>query len=148
MQCGLRFPRWFGIDAVFAGSGERERGMVRGAAVYRLYGLGLGPSFRKQLGPVFGDLGILPEVTLLTVDGRNLNPGKSVTRWGAAANARLRLGFVLGSWRPFAFAGTGFALRAERLTLDDYPGQSITLSPWSFSLGLGLAYLFGGEKKE
>jgi hypothetical protein len=143
IQAGYRFPHWLGIDAVFAGSGVRERAMVRGSAAYRLYSLGVGLDVRKQSGPVSGDLGVFPEVTLLSVDGRNLNPGRSVTRWGAAAAARLRLLLVLGPWRPFAFAGTSYALRAESLRLDDYPEQSITLSRWNLSLGLGLAYFFG-----
>jgi hypothetical protein len=69
-----------------------------------------------------------------------------VSRWGLAADARLRLGLALGSWRPFMFAGTSYALRAERLTLDDYPEHSITLSRWNFSFGLGLGYLFQSGK--
>lgn len=147
IQVGLRFPRWFGIDAVFAGSGERERAMVRGAAAYHLYDLGLGVSLRKRLGPAFADLGVLPEVTFLAVDGRNLSSARGVTRWGAAACARVRLGLVLGPWHPYAFAGVSYALRAERLVLDDYPEQGITLSRWNFSFGLGLAYLFGAARQ-
>jgi hypothetical protein len=143
IQVGYRFPHWLGIDAIFAGSAERERPMVRGLAAHRLYGLGLGPSLRKQLGPVFGDLVVFPEVTLISVEGRGLSPGRSVTRWGVAVDGRLRIGLALGSWRPFVFAGTSYALRAEHLVLDDYPEQGITISRWNLSLGLGLAYLFG-----
>jgi hypothetical protein len=149
MQVGFRFPGWLGLDAVFAVGGQRERAMVRGTAAYRLYGLGLGLSFRKRSGSVFADLGVLPDITLLRVEGRNLNPGRSFGRWGIAADARVRLGLALGSWRPFVFAGASYALRAERLTLDDYPEpeHSITLSRWNFSFGLGLAYLFGATTK-
>jgi hypothetical protein len=151
IQAGYRFPHWLGLDAVLAGALERERAMVRGSAAYRLYSLGVGINARKQVGPIAGDLGVLPEVTRLSVDGRNLNPGQSVTRWGAGAAARLRLALVLGPWRPFAVAGTSYALRAERLRLDDYPEQSITLSRWNFTLGLGVAYCWGaanpGETK-
>jgi hypothetical protein len=147
MQVGLRFPGWLGLDAVFAVGGQRERAMVRGTAAYRLYGLGLGLSFRKEAGSVFADLGVLADITLLRVEGRNLNPGRSFGRWGIAADARVRLGLALGSWRPFVFSGASYALRAERLTLDDYPEHSITLSRWNFSVGLGLAYLFGAPTK-
>jgi hypothetical protein len=143
IQAGYRFPHWLGLDAVLAAAAARERAMVRGSAAYRQYSLGVGLNARKQSGRVAGDLGVLPEVTILSVEGRNLNPGRSVTRWGAGAATRVRLALVLGPWRPFAFAGASFALRAERLRLDDYPARSITLSRWSFTLGLGLSCFFG-----
>jgi hypothetical protein len=143
LQAGFRFPHWLGLDAVLAGTLERERAMVRGSAAYRLYSLSVGPNARTQVGPVAGDVAVLPELTFLSVDGRSLNPGLSVTRWGAGAAARLRLALVLGRFRPFALASTSYALRAERLRLDDYPGQSITLSRWNFTLGLGVSYCFG-----
>jgi hypothetical protein len=41
-------------------------------------------------------------------------------------------------------AGASYALRGERLTLDDR-SQSITLSRWNVSVGAGLAFLFGEE---
>lgn len=149
MQVGYRFPGWLGIDAAFAGSGERERSMgsgLPGSAAYRNYGLGIGLNLRRSVGPLLADLALLPELTLLTVDGRNLSPGRSVTRWGAATTARLRVGLGLGRWRPFLFAGSGYALRGERLVVDGYPDRGIALSRWSFALGLGLAYRFGQTK--
>jgi hypothetical protein len=146
VQAGYRFSRWLAIGAWLEGSGQRERPMVRGRAAYRLYDLGLGLTVGETVGPIFGDLSVLPELTLLTVEGRNLNPGKSVTRWGAAADARLRLGLVLGPWRPFVFGAGSYALLAYRLTLDDYPEQSTTLSRRNAILGLGLAYCFGAAR--
>ena len=146
IQAGYRLSRWLAIGALLEGSGQRERPMVRGQAAYRRYDLGLGLTVGKAVGPIFGDVTVLPELTLLTVEGRNLNPGKSVTQWGAAADARLRLGPVLGPWRPFIFGAGSYAFSAERLTLDDYPGQGTTLSRRNVMVGLGLAYAFGTAK--
>jgi hypothetical protein len=91
---------------------------------------------------VFGDVGIFPELTLLTLSGKQLQTGHNATAWGAAADLRARLGFTWGRFAPFLFAGTSYALRGERLTLDDR-AQSITLSRWNVSAGAGLAFLFG-----
>jgi hypothetical protein len=146
VQVGYRFSRWFAIGARLEGSGQRERAMVTGSAAYRLYDLGLGLTAWKEVGPLWGDLSVFPELTLLTVEGRNLNPGKSVARWGAAADARLSLGLVLGPWRPFIFVAGSYAFLAERLTLEDYPEQSLSLSRGNVSVGLGLAYFFGAAK--
>jgi hypothetical protein len=149
VQAGLRFPGWLGIDAAFAASGQRQRAVTQGApwaAAYRGYGFGVGLNLRRQSGRLLTDFTLLPELTLLAVDGKNLGVARSVTRWGAATTARLRVGIALGHWRPFLLAGGSYAMRGERLTVDGYGGQSIVLSRWSFSLGLGLAYVFGGAK--
>ena len=147
-QAGYRFSRWLAMGAWLEGSGQREQAMAGGSAAYRLYDLGFGPTVWQEVGPIFGDLSVLPKLTLLTIKGRIMirgeeHPGKSLTRWGAAAEARLRLGLVLGPLRPFIFVAGSYALTAERLTLDDYPEQSMTLSRRNISVGLGLAYCFG-----
>jgi hypothetical protein len=141
LQAGLRFARWLGIEAVFSGSNQRERSLVRGTAAYRLFSLGVGLNAQKAWRTTFVDLGIMPEATLLTVRGKDLQAGGSVTRWGLAAAARARFGLVTGSWRPFVLVGVSTALRAERLVLDDYPEQSTTLSRWNLSCGLGVAHV-------
>jgi hypothetical protein len=122
--------------------------MVLGSAAYRLYDLGFGPTVWQEAGPIFADLSVLPELTLLTIKARQmvrgeLYPGKSLTRWGAAAEARLRVGLVLGPLRPFIFVAGSYTLTAERLTWDVFPEQSMTISRRNVSLGLGLAYCFG-----
>ena len=73
-------------------------------------------------------------------------PSTFVRSGGRAADARLRLGPVLGPWRPFIFGAGSYAFSAERLTLDDYPGQGTTLSRRNVMVGLGLAYAFGTAK--
>jgi hypothetical protein len=143
---GYRLPGWLGIDAVLSGVGERERALPPGIATYRSYGFALGPSLRARSRYFFGDLGLLPEVTLLTAEGRNLNPGNPITRWGLAADARLRLGLVLGGWRPFVFVAGSVAIRAERLNLEDHAERGIDLSRWNASVGGGVTYFWGSAR--
>ncbi len=126
-------------------TGVREAALGPGLAAYRTSRLGIGASVRRQWGRTFGDAGIFPELTMLTVDGRQLASARGVTTWGAAADLRGRLGLTLGRFAPFVFAGGSWALRAERLTLEDRP-QTTTLSRWNLSAGAGLAVLFGATK--
>jgi len=49
---------------------------------------------------VFGDVGIFPELTLLTLSGKQLQTGHNATAWGAAADLRARLGFTWAALRP------------------------------------------------
>jgi hypothetical protein len=98
----------------------------------------------RKWGRFFGDAGIFPELTLLTLNGKQLAPGRSATAWGAAADMRGRIGVAWGRFAPFLFVGGSYALRGERLTLDDR-SQNITLSRWNVSAGAGLAFLFGAR---
>jgi hypothetical protein len=137
--------RWLAVGAWLEGSGEREQTTVHESPAYRLYDLGLGLTVGETVGPLLADLSVLPELTRLTVESRNLVSGPSVTRWGAAVDARLRVGLLFGSWCPFIFVAGSFAYRAERFTVYDqsvYSG-STTIPRGNASLGLGLAYLFG-----
>ena len=148
VQAGYRFSRWLGMGAWLEGSGQREQAMAVGSAAYRLYDLGFGPTVWQEAGPIFCDLSVFPELTLLTIktlleSKAGLEPGKSLTRWGAAAEARFRAGLVLGPLRPFIFVAGSYALIAERLTLDEYPEDSTTLARRDVRLGVGLAYFFG-----
>lgn len=131
----------WGIHTVFDGTGERQRQVGPGLAAYRVYGLGLGPSFGMQSGHLYADIALIPQATLLSIEGRNLQHGNRVSRWGLSLGARLRLGLTSGALRPFMFAGVTCALRDENLTLDNTP-DSITLSRWNLSGGAGLAYIW------
>jgi hypothetical protein len=93
---------------------------------------------------MFGDVGIFPELTLLTLNGKQLATGRSATTWGPAADLRARLGLAWGRVAPFLFAGASYALRGEHITLDDRP-ETITLSRWNVSAGGGLAFLLGAR---
>ena len=145
VETGYRLLRWLAIGAWLEGSGKSEQATQDGPAAYRLYDLGLGLTVGGTVGTVLADLSVLPELTLLSIEARNLVPGTSVTRWGAAASERLRVGLRLGPWCPFIFVAGSYAFRAERFTVYDqhvYSGDT-TLPRGHTSLGLGLAYLFG-----
>jgi len=148
VQSDYRFSRWLAMGAWLEGSGEREQALlIGGPATYRLYDLGFGPTVWQEVGPIFGDLTVAPELTLLTIKTVLMvrgQPGPSLTRWGAAAEAHLRLGLVLGPLRPFIFVAGSYALTAERLNLY-YLEQGTTLARGNVRLGLGLAYLFGAS---
>jgi hypothetical protein len=133
------------LAALFEATGERERTLGPGLAAYRTFRLGVGAGGLHKWGRVFGDVGIFPELTLLTLNGKQLATGRSATAWGAAADLRARLGLAWGHVAPFLFVGGSYDLREERLTLDDRPQTIVTLSRWNVSAGAGLAFLFGAR---
>ena len=141
---GYRPTGALNLAALFEATGERERTLGQGVAAYRNFRFGVGAGGWRKWGRVFGDLGIFPELTLLTLNGKQLAPGRSATAWGAAADLRARLGLTWGRLALFLFAGGSYALRGEHLTLDDRP-QNITLSRWNVSAGAGLAVLLGAR---
>jgi hypothetical protein len=132
------------LAALFEATGERERTLGAGSAAYRTLRLGVGAGGSRRWGRVFGDLGIFPELTLLTLRGKNFAPSYSATSWGAAADLRGRFGIAWGRFAPFLFAGASYALRGEHLTLSNRPDNT-TLSRWNVSAGAGLAFLFGAR---
>jgi hypothetical protein len=139
---GYRFARQIAVAALFEATGEREIAVGPAVATYRPYRLGVGVSVLRTWRLIFLDAGIFPELTMLTASGSKLQIGKSVTTWGAELDLRVRLGFSIGRIAPFFFMGGSGALLAHRLTLDDNPKYA-TLSRWSMSAGVGLAFLFG-----
>jgi hypothetical protein len=141
---GYRPTGALALAALFEATGERERTLGPGLAAYRTQRLGVGAGVLRKWGRFFGDAGIFPELTLMTLNGKQLAPGRSATAWGAAADMRGRLGVAWGRFAPFLFVGGSYALRGERLTLDDR-SQNITLSRWNVSVGAGLAFLFGAR---
>ena len=82
---------------------------------------------------------------MLTVKGRQLVAARSATTWGAAVDLRGRVGFALGRFAPFLFAGGSRDLRPEYLTLTGAADGSdnTSLSRWNLSAGAGLAVLWG-----
>ena len=140
---GYRPTGALALAALFEATGERERTLGPGLAGYRSFRLGVGAGVQRSWGRVFGDIGLFPELTLLTLNGKQLATGRSATAWGAAADLRARLGIAWGRVAPFLFAGVSYDLRQENLTLDDHPQTILTLSRWNVSAGAGLAFLFG-----
>lgn len=141
-----RLWRTLAVAALLETTGERETTLGPALAVYRTSRLGLGSSLLRQGKNFFADVGIFPELTMLTVDGRHLAVARNVTTWGAAMDVRGRLGFAAGRFVPFLYAGGSGALRAQRLTLDDLPQATMMLSRWNVSAGAGLAILWGASE--
>jgi hypothetical protein len=145
LLAGYRFARRVAVAALVEATGEREVPVGSAVAAYRTYRLGVGASVLRTWGPLFLDAGIFPELTRLTVSGKQVHVPHSVTTWGAELDLRVRLGVSVGRIVPFLFVGGSGAARAQHLTLDGAPAQdSATLSRWSYSAGVGLAFLFGG----
>jgi hypothetical protein len=147
VEAGYRLLGWLAIGAWLEGTGEREQAIENGSVTYRRYDLGVGPTVGKEVAQLFGDLSVLPKLTRLTLQGTHVVRGfvteNPVTRWGIAADARLRLGLVLGPWRLFMFVAGSYASQAESLTLYHYPDRGVTVGRGNVSLGVGLSYCFG-----
>jgi len=144
---GYRPTGALALSALFEATGERERPLGPGVAAYRTLRLGIGASARRKWGSVFGDVGLFPELTLLSLSGKRLANERSATAWGAAADLHARLGLTVGRVTPFLFAGGSCDLRGEHLTLNDRPQTVITLSRWNINIGAGLAFLFGTKNR-
>jgi hypothetical protein len=134
------------VGALLETTGAREAAVGPAMATYRTSRLGMGASLRRRWGHLFGDAGIFPELTVLTAGGQPLAISRNITTWGVAVDVRGRMGLALGRLLPFLFVGSSGALRAERLTLDDHPTDSTTLSRWNLSAGAGLAVLLGASE--
>ena len=140
---GYRFASRVAAAALIETTREREIAVGPAMASYRISRIGLGACILRTWGPLFFDAGIFPELTMLTARGtKKLDVGYSVTTWGAAMDLRVRLGLSAGRIAPFLFMGGSGALPAQKLTLEGAP-QTTTLSRWSYSAGIGLAFLFG-----
>ena len=140
---GYRFARRIAVAALLEATGEREIAVGPGVAAYRPYRLGVGASILRTWGLLFLDGGIFPEWTMLTLrGGGQLHIGHKVTTWGAEIDLRVRLGLSVGRIAPFLFLGGSGALFPQKLTLDD-DQRNTTLSRWSGSAGVGMAFLFG-----
>ena len=142
VSAAYRIGDTLSVAALLETTGERERTLGPVVASYRTSRLGLGVSMLRRSGRLFGDAGLLPELTMLTASGSPLVVPRTVTTWGAAVELRFRLGLALGRYVPFLFAAGSGALRAEQLKLDDRT-ESATLSRWDLSAGAGLAIFLG-----
>jgi len=110
------------------GTGEREADAGPGLAAYRRLSPGRRGRRAAKLGPGFRRYRAVSELTLLTLNGKQLATGEAATGLGAAADLRARLGIAWGRVAPFLFAGVSYDLRQESLTLDDRPQTILTLS--------------------
>ena len=143
---GYRLGKSLAVSALVETVETRQTALGPGSADYRTSRLGVGLCVGHNWSRLFVDAGLFPELTMFTGSGQRLYTSHSATTWGAALDLRGRFGLAIGRFLPFVFAGGSGMLRAERLTLDD-SAQSTTLSRWSVSAGVGLAFLLGGTNR-
>ena len=139
---GYHLGETLAVSALVETVTARQAALGPGLADYRISRLGIGVDVTRRWERVFVEVGLVPELTMFTGSGQRLLTAHSATTWGAALDLRGRLGLAFGRLVPFLFAGGSGMLRAERLTLDG-SAQNTTLSRWSVSAGVGLAFLFG-----
>ena len=132
------------ITALAETTRERELPVGPAVAAYRRSRLGVGASVVRQWRQLFLDAGIVPELTMLIVHGKQLAKGNTVTTWGADLDVRVRAGLFTGRVAPFLFLGGSGAVRAQHLTLEGSTDNR-TLSRWSLNAGVGLAFRLGGN---
>jgi hypothetical protein len=101
----------------------------------------LGLAVRAQPGRLWMDLALLPQVTRLSVDGKNVTTPRAAALWGASVEARGRIGVRWGPLAPFFSLAVNRALVRETLTLDDTPDRA-RLSSWDIGVLMGVSWLF------
>ena len=144
---GYRFAKGVSAAALVETTREREIAVGPAVAAYRISRLGVGACVQRTWKTLFFDAGIFPELTILTSRGtKQVDVGYSVTTWGAALDLRVRLGLSAGRVAPFLFVGGSGVLPAQKLTLEGAPQAAAMLSRWSFSAGVGFAFLFGANE--
>lgn len=136
----------FAAVALVETTGEEETAVGPAVAAYRRSRLGLGASVMRGWGRVFLAADLIPELTLLSIQGKQLAVGRSVTTWGMDVDLRVRLGLATGPVVPFLFVGGSGALRAQHLSLQGNPATK-DLSRWSACVGAGVALRFGGTNR-
>lgn len=129
------------LTADIAGQRQVQLGPGSGAATYLVSRFGGGLAVRFGAGLVWTDAALLPQVTRLSLEGKNLMPGRAVTVWGASLEARGRVGLRWGRLAPFVGLALDRTLVRERLTLDD-TNDSTWLSPWDLRAEAGVSWIF------
>lgn len=132
-----------GLSTVVAADleGQRQIPVGPGAATYLGLRLGCGLAVRAQRGLVWTELAVLPQVTRLSVEGKNLMTPRTATLWGAAVEARGRIGLGWGRLAPFLSLAVDRTLVQERLTLDDTT-DSAHLPAWDVAVQMGVSWHF------
>lgn len=125
-------------------AGEREVALGPGAATYLVSRLGAGPALHVQLGRVWTQVALLPQLTLLSLEGKNLMTARAATLWGASVEARGRIGVRWGRLAPFITLAVTRSLVGEKLTLDD-TSDSVRLSPWEIGMAVGVSFVIGSQ---
>jgi hypothetical protein len=125
-------------------AGERQVALGPGAATYLVSRLGAGPALHVQRGRVWTQIALLPQLTLLSLEGKNLMAARAARVWGASVEARGRIGVRWGRLAPFVSLALTRSLVGETLTLDD-TSDSARLSPWEVRVEVGVSFVIGSQ---
>jgi hypothetical protein len=121
-------------------STERTRGLGSGVGAYATRRGGVGFGFRPQGGKLFWDLSLLLMVERLTLEGRDVDQGKSATTWDFVLGGDIRLGWRGRRFRPFLLLGAAYTVPPQQMALVD-SDLRVTVSAFNARLGLGVAYV-------
>jgi len=141
-QAGYGLGRQLSVIALGEWIGARAQPLGPGQADYRAQRFGAGAALRATRGRLFIDGSAGPQAVRLSVRGEGLVMSRRVVSWGLALDGRVRVGLRLGWIAPFVYTGASYALNTARLTLDNR-SDSVTLSRWGFSTGIGLLFPLG-----
>lgn len=141
---GLHLYRGLGAAMAADVSGQRQVALGQWAATYLVSRVGVGLAWRVRAGSVWADVALLPQLTRLSVEGRDLPTIHTAAVWGASVEGRGRIGLRFGAVAPFASIAVNRALVGRTLTLDDRP-DSARLSSWDVGVVLGVSWIFGTQ---
>ena len=144
LLAGLHLYRGLGAAMAADVAGQRQVALGQWAATYLVSRLGLGVALRVQPGFVWADVALLPQITRLSVEGKNLTTSHTAAVWGASVEGRGRIGLRWGGVAPFVSIAVNRALVRQTLTLDDRP-DSARLSSWDVGVVLGVSWIFGSH---
>lgn len=144
LLAGLHLYRGLGAAMAADVAGQRQVALGQWAATYLVSRLGLGLALRVQPGFVWADVALLPQITRLSVEGKNVMTPHTAAVWGASVEGRSRIGLRWGGLAPFVSIAVNRALVAQTLTLDDRP-DSARLSSWDVGVVLGVSWIFGSH---
>ena len=144
LLAGLHLYRGLGAAMAADVAGQRQVALGQWAATYLVSRLGVGLALRVQPGFVWADVAFLPQITRLSVEGKNVMTPHTAAVWGASVEGRGRIGLRWGGLAPFVSIAVNRALVAQTLTLDDRP-DSARLSSWDVGVVLGVSWIFGSH---
>lgn len=141
LLAGLQIHEALALAMAADVTGQRQLGLGPGAATYQVSRLGLGVALRAQPGLSWMDVALLPQITRLSVDGKNLTTPRASAVWGASVEVRGRIGVRWRALAPFFSVAVNRALIRETLTLDDTTDRA-RLSSWDIGVLVGVSWLF------
>jgi hypothetical protein len=144
LLAGVDLYRGLGAAMAADVAGQRQVALGQWAATYLVSRLGVGLALRVEPGFVWADVALLPQITRLSIEGKNVMTPHTAAVWGASVEGRGRIGLRWRGVAPFVSIAVNRALVRQTLTLDDRP-DSARLSAWDVGVVLGVSWILGGH---